>query len=298
MQLAQRTLPIFWFGDPTSRHRGCGASVIPLVNAGGEQCGGCVAAAGDYPGLRRPGRRQRRIAAIDGDVKAGLVELLFDIYLAGGLERQEPGAHPGKLREGHALLADVDGGAGEVRRGDVAVGGCCVAINFEKRALESDGANGGVDLEGAVEAGVMGAGQVREEMSRPGAAVAAVGGQAGVHAQGGAGGEGDDFAGGFKLFELGVVFDAAQAFGFVTLVLADEGFERAAEGRNKMDARQGLDGGVDGCGLGGDDCCSGTADEDSARGDAACGDGAAVAGHRGRIGEKGVGGVSSYYSAA
>lgn len=250
-----------------------------------------MAAVGDHPWLRGPGRRQGRIAAIDGDVEAGLVELLFNVDLAGGLEGQQPGAHPGKLRDGHALLADVDGGAGEVRGCDIAVGGGGVAIDFEEGALESDGADGGVDLEGAVETGVVGAGEVREEIGRPGTAVAAVGGQLRVDAEGGSGGKGDDFAGGFKLFQLGVVFDADQPFGFVALILADEGFERAAQGRDKMDARDGLDGGVGGRGLGGDGC-DGRANGQTSNGDSA------VAGHRSGIGKDGVGGVSSYLTAA
>ena len=112
-----------------------------------------------------------------------------------------------------------------------------------------------------------------------------------VDAEGGSGGEGHDFVGGFKLFELGVGFDADQAFGIITLILADEGFERAAEGRNKMDARDGLDGGVGGRGLGGDGC-DGRANGQTSNGDSA------VAGHRSGIGKDGVGGGSSYLTAA
>jgi hypothetical protein len=188
----------------------------------------------------------RRVAAIDGDVEAGLVELLFHIDLAGGLKRQQPGAHPGKLREGHAFFADVDGGAGEVRGGDIAVGGGGVAVHLEESALELDGTDGGVDLKRVVEARVVAAREVSEEVGSPRAAVAAVGGQIGIDAQRIAGGDGDDVSAGLKLVELDVVFDADQAFGFVALVLTHEGFERAAHGRDKADAAEGSDGSMGG----------------------------------------------------
>jgi len=89
----------------------------------------------------------RRVAAVDGDVEAGLVELLFDVDFAGGLQREQPGAHPGELREGHALLADVDGGTGEMRRSDVAIRGGGVAVDRDQGALVLDGADSGVDLQ-------------------------------------------------------------------------------------------------------------------------------------------------------
>ena len=215
------------------------------MNACGQQRGGCVAAVGDHP-RRGPGRRGRGVAAVDGDVEAGLVKLLFDIDLAGGLQRQEPGAHPGKLRKGHALLADVDGGAGEVRGGNVAVGGGGVAVDCKERALELDGADGGVDLEGAMETRIVAAGEVGEEVGRPWAAVAAVEGQIGIHAQGIAGGDGNDVSGGLELVELGVVFDADQTLGFIALVLAHEGFERSTQRRNEVNAGDGFNGGM-GC---------------------------------------------------
>ena len=41
-----------------------------------------MAAVGDHTRRRRPGRCGRSVAAIDGDVEAGLVELLLDVDLA------------------------------------------------------------------------------------------------------------------------------------------------------------------------------------------------------------------------
>ena len=87
-----------------------------------------------------------------------------------------------------------------------------------------------------MEARVVAAREVSEEVGGPGTAVAAVGGQIGIDAQRVAGGDGNDVSAGFKLVELGVVFDADQTFGFVALILAHQGFERAAQGRDKVDA--------------------------------------------------------------
>ena len=87
-----------------------------------------------------------------------------------------------------------------------------------------------------MEARVVAVREVGEEASGPGAAVAAVGGQIGIQAQRVAGWHWDDVSAGLKLLELGVVFDANQALGLVAFILAHQGFERAAQGRDETDA--------------------------------------------------------------
>ena len=124
-------------------------------------------------------------------MEAGLLELLFDVDLALLDERQQVAAQPCDLGEGEAVLGDVDGLAGEMGRGGVAVGGSGVAVGAEEMLLELDGADGGVDLERRVEAGVVGAGHGGEKLRGPGAAVAAILREAFVDVQGAAGGDGD-----------------------------------------------------------------------------------------------------------
>lgn len=181
-------------------------------------------------GSRRSGRG---VAAIDSDVEAGLVELFFHVDLAGGLQGQEPGAHPGDFRNRQALLADVDGGAGEMGRGHVAIGGSGVAVDFHQGTLEGDSADSGVDLQRTAVAGVVDAGEVGEEAGGPRTAVAAVQGQVGVDAQRDAGGNGNELVRGFEIVELGFVLNADQAFGRIALILAEKRGARAAQGRNK-----------------------------------------------------------------
>ena len=91
-------------------------------------------------------------AFVNGDVEAGLLELLFDIDLALVDEGLKVGAEPGDLDAGEAALGDVDGLAGEVWGGGVAGGGCGVAVGADQALLNRDGADGGVDLERCMEA--------------------------------------------------------------------------------------------------------------------------------------------------
>jgi len=112
---------------------------------------------GDAASGRRGGGQ---IFFVDADVEAGLLELLFDVDLAFLNERKKVAAHPGDLGAGEAVLGEVDGLAGEMRRGGVALGGGGVAVDAHETLLELDGANGGVDLQGRVEASVVSAGEI------------------------------------------------------------------------------------------------------------------------------------------
>ena len=255
-----------------------------LVDAGGEQRGRRVATVGDHA-RRGLDLRWRSVAAINRDVEAGLVELLFDVDPAGGLQGQEPGTHPGQFRKRHAFFADVDGGAGEVWGGDVAVSGGGVAIDGDQGALKFDGAHGGVDLQGAMEAGVVAARQVSEETRCPGTGIAAIGGQVGIDAERGAGREGNDVSAGLELVELGVVLDADQAFGLIPLVLSGEGLQRPTQRRNKVNAGDGRDGGAGVDGLSGE--------VGGAHLNAKDRSGVRMTGNRSRGGQDGVTGVAS-----
>ena len=87
-----------------------------------------------------------KIFFVDADVKAGLLELLFDVDFSLLHQRQKVAAQPGDLGEREAVLGDVDSLTGEVGRGGVAFGWGRVAIDVHQVLLEFDGADGGVDL--------------------------------------------------------------------------------------------------------------------------------------------------------
>ena len=195
-------------------------------------------------GARYAGEGRRRVAAVDRDVEAGLVELLFHVDLAGGLQGQEPGTHPRDLGLGQALLADVDGGSRQVRRGEISVSGGGVAVHQHQGPLEIDGPYGRVDLQRAVEALIVAAGQVAEEVRGPWAAVAAVVGKSRIDSQRGAGGEDDQLAGGAHGVELGIVLNPDEAFGGVALILAEQRLARSAQRRHEGDAGKRGDGRV------------------------------------------------------
>ena len=127
------------------------------------------------------------------------------------------------------MLGEVDGLAGEVGRGGVAVGRCGVAVDAEKLLLELDGADGGVDLERRVEAGVVGAGQVGEKLGGPGAAVAAVYGEAVVDLQGCAGRGGTTRLWRRRSRMSSSSLDAVEAFAVGDFVLMEEDLVRAFE---------------------------------------------------------------------
>lgn len=114
------------------------------------------------------------IPAVDADMKAGLLELLFDVDLAALDEGKQISAEPCDLGERETMFREVDGLSGEMGRGDIALGGCGVAVGALETELKLDGANGGVYLEGGVEVGVVRDGQGGEELCRPGPAVAAI----------------------------------------------------------------------------------------------------------------------------
>ena len=187
-------------------------------------------------------------------MEAALLELFFDVDAAAFDEGKEVAAEPGDFGDRHPALCDVDGLSGEVRRGCVALGGGGVAVDMEEVVLELDGADGGVDLEGRVEAGVVGLSHGGEELGDPRAAEAAVGWEAVVHAQGSAFGDGDELAGTAFVDEVVVVEDAVEAVTVGHEVLVDEDLVRAVE--RSEDAVAGPVGGElrknegVGCGLG------------------------------------------------
>src|SRR6266851_4868626 len=166
----------------------------------------------------------RQILPIDADVKAGLLK----------------------------LLRDVDGLAGEVRRGGVAFGGSGVAVDVHQVLLEFDCADGGVDLQRRVKVSVVSASQSGEKLRDPGAAVASIYGKALVDLQGVTFGEGDQQPFAAHVQKIFVVPDAVEAVAVSYLVLTDEDFVRALERwRNDEAAALVVEAGQDdgGCGL-------------------------------------------------
>ena len=95
--------------------------------------------------------------------------------------------------------------------------------------LELDGADSGVDLQGRVEVLVVGAGKIGEELRGPGAAVAAVDGEAVVDVEGVADRETYEQLLIAHVEEVVVVLDAVQAVAVGHLILVDENLVGAFE---------------------------------------------------------------------
>ena len=150
----------------------------------------------------------RQVGLVDADVEAGLLELLFDVDLAILNQRRQVGAHPCDLWQGKAALGDVHGLAGEVRGGGYRRRrGRRLPLVSRQALLELDRADGGVDLERGVEAGVVVAGHIREEARGPDAGVAAIVREALVDADGVILGEGDELELAAHGDEVSVVLD-------------------------------------------------------------------------------------------
>ena len=60
------------------------------------------------------GGRRRNVILVHRDVETFLAKFFFDIDGAGQLQGKQPGAHPVELGSTHAVLDDVNGGAGEM----------------------------------------------------------------------------------------------------------------------------------------------------------------------------------------
>jgi hypothetical protein len=150
------------------------------------------------------------------------LELFLDVDLALLDERKKVSAQPGDLRQREAVLGDVDGLAREMRRGGLSLGRSGVAVGALQALLELDGANGGVDLEWCVEARVVSPCQGGEELRRPRAAVATVGGKTIIDLERSADWESDDEMLGAHVFEVSVVLDPVEAVAVCDHVLAYE----------------------------------------------------------------------------
>jgi hypothetical protein len=169
-------------------------------------------------------------------VKAGLLELLFDVDLAFLNKRKKVAAHPGDLSAREAVLGEVDGLAGEMRRGGVTVGGSGVAVDAHEMLLELYSADGGVDLQRSVEAGVVSAGEISKKTSGPGAAEAAIRREAIVDLHRAIDGEGDEQSLAAHVAEIFVVLDAVEAVTVGDCVLAEKNFAGALERRRNDEA--------------------------------------------------------------
>ena len=102
------------------------------------------------------------------------MELFLHINPARVLNGRKVRTHPCDLGGGHAFFRDVDGGSGEVRRRDVAFCGSCIAVHVQQVALVFDRTHGRVDLQPVVEALIVGARQVSQEVRCPRAAIAPI----------------------------------------------------------------------------------------------------------------------------
>ena len=173
---------------------------------------------------------------VHADVKAGLLELLFHVNLALLHEGQKVAAQPGDLGEGETVLGDVDGLAGKVRRRRVAFRRSRVAIDMHQMLLEFDRPDGGVDLERGMEVRVVGAGQRGEKLSSPGAAVAAIHGEALIDLQSVAGGEGDEEPLIAHVHKVFLALNTIEAIAVSYFILVDQYFVRALERRRNDEA--------------------------------------------------------------
>ena len=92
----------------------------------------------------------RGVACVYRNVEAALLELFFNIDLAGRFKCQEVSAHPTDFVSAHRALGNVDCGAGQVGAHDVAFGGRSVSVDPYQAFLVGDGAHGGAYLKRAV----------------------------------------------------------------------------------------------------------------------------------------------------
>jgi len=183
--------------------------------------------------MSRPGAD---VALINRDVEAGLAELFFNIDFALVLEGIEAVAHPVELGAGETALGDVDGGAGEMGAGNVADCRSSISIGTHQALLVGDRADGRADLESVAELRLMRVRQVGEKRGGPGPAIAPVLGQTRIHRQTGRLGNTDELAIGDAGAEVGIIFNAFEVVGVGLLVLADQRFKRATQGRHGHDA--------------------------------------------------------------
>ena len=203
------------------------------------------------PGRRSSGRwgsaRRWRVIFIDGDVEAGLLELLFHVDFAGLFEGEQAGSHPGDFLTAEWAFGNVDSGAGEVRADDVAFGGGGIAVDPHESLLVGDGADRGAHFKGAVELGSVAARQVGEEERGPGAAIAVIDGQVAVDRERDRRGHRDQQLFGDAVGEIVFVFDALETFSVRHRVLMFQIRARANQRRRHPQARGAQRNGLDGC---------------------------------------------------
>ncbi len=117
---------------------------------------------------QRLGRRHGSlIRVVNGDVEAGLQELLFDIDMAGLLQRQQPGTHPGHFLPAHAVFGNIDGSTSEMRADDIALRRGSIAVDVDQLLLKLDRAHRRTDIERMAELGVVGVRQISQKTCRP-----------------------------------------------------------------------------------------------------------------------------------
>jgi len=163
------------------------------------------------------------VALVNVDVKAALLELLFNVEFAGLLEWEERVTHPGDLVAGHVGLGNVDGGASEMGAGDVALGCSGVAVHPLKLFLVVNGADGGADFKRAMKESSMLAGQIGEELRGPGAAVAVRFREVLVDREVSRSGEGDEEVVSDAVLQIVLVLDALESvFALRSFILALE----------------------------------------------------------------------------
>ena len=218
-------------------------------------------------------RLGRRIALVDRDVEAGLLELLFNIDLACRLQGREPVTHPANFLPAHPFLGNVDGGSGEVRANDIAFGRRRISIHGHQVLLVGYGAHGRADFKRTVKLSFVRSRQIGEKACRPGATVAMVFRQVRIHSERRRGRHGDKEFAGNAVSQVVLVLDALQALGFRFFVLALERGERPADFTTALVAAGGeISVSVCSCMTGGPGSWGGFRDR-SSRCDCTCGSG-------------------------
>ena len=116
-------------------------------------------------------------------------------------------------------------------RGSISVGRRCVAVDVHQMLLKFDSADGGVDLQRAVEVGVVGAGQGDQELCRPGSAVSAVCRKTIVNLQAVVGRKGDEEPFAAQVQNVSIILDPVEAIAIGHLVLSDQNLVGTLEWR-------------------------------------------------------------------
>ncbi len=142
------------------------------------------------------------------------MEFFLHVDDAGVLVAEQLVAHPFHFAARESGRGDVDGGASEVGANDVALGVGGVVVGPHQPLLILDGTDGRADDEGRMKLSLMSVREVGQEISGPGAAIATVLRQSGIHGESGRLRDAHKQAVSNAVLQVGVVFNTLEVLFF------------------------------------------------------------------------------------